>query len=191
MYLSDRDIIQRLEQGDLVIEPLDDPELQIQPASVDLRLGDSFRRWIEYPNHPFDTARPNLDHETSHTFLGRKDQAFTLQPGEFVLATTIERVELPNDLLARVEGRSSIGRLGITVHVTAGFIDPGFRGRITLEMANLNHSPVKLYAGMRICQLSICQLSSPCLRPYGRRPGSKYQDQDDVVASRIGVDFTQ
>jgi dCTP deaminase len=188
MILSDRDLRARLETGDIVIEPLDDPDLQIQPASVDLRLSSEFVVY-QLPHVPcIDPRDPlSLDRYTERIEIP-EGEAFVLQPGEFALGSTIERVKVPNDLVARVEGRSSIGRMAVVVHATAGFIDPGFEGRITLELGNLGRCAVKLYPGMRVSQIVYHQLTSPAERPYGPERGSKYQGQGSPVASRIGKD---
>lgn len=188
MILSDRDIKERLEVGDLAIEPLTDPELQIQPASVDLRLDNEF---VVYKLSHVPVIDPR-DPETVSRYTQRvtipDGESFTLHPGEFVLGSTTEWVRIPHDLVARVEGRSSIGRLAVVVHATAGFIDPGFEGRITLELSNLGRVAVKLYPGMRISQIVMHEMKSPSERPYGAARGSKYQGQDRPEMSRINVD---
>lgn len=210
MILSDVDIERRLEEGDLVIEPLDDPELQIQPASVDLRLG---REFLQFKDHGISVIHPNSTAEVNkyvgRTTVGRdetneqrsineysysseekvkQEEGFRLHPGRFVLGTTKERVEIPHDIIAHVQGRSSLGRLAILVHATAGVVDPGFRGQITLELSNLGAVPVILEPGMRISQLTFTELSSPARRPYGADRGSKYQDQEGPRASRVNED---
>ncbi len=188
MILSDRDILARLKQGDLVVDPLDDPDLQVQPASIDLRLGDEFLVFRN-PHIPFiDPQASDLSGLTEKIVVGR-GSPFILHPGEFALGTTHERVRIPADLVAKVEGRSSLGRLAVVVHATAGFVDPGFEGHITLELSNLGRVPVALHPGMRISQIALHQMSSPAQRPYGS-PGrrSKYQGQRGPVASRIGED---
>ncbi|MCA9581296.1 MAG: dCTP deaminase [Myxococcales bacterium] len=188
MILSDQDLQARLDRGDIVIDPLDDPGLQIQPASIDLRLDSHF---IVYtlPHMPCLDPR---DPATIETYTRPIDipegDAFILHPGEFALGSTYERVKVPADLVARVEGRSSIGRLAVVVHATAGFIDPGFEGQITLELANLGGCAVKLYPGMRISQIVFHTMTSPAERPYGPARGSKYQGQSGPVASRLGRD---
>ena len=188
MILSDRDIAARLDEGDLVIEPLDDPELQIQPASVDLRLG---REFLEFQRTNIPCIHPESEDEVedyvSQTVVPEGDE-FILHPGDFVLGTTKERVEIPPDIIANVEGRSSLGRLAIVVHATAGLCDPGYQGQITLELSNLGAAPVALAPDMRISQLTFTELSSPADRPYGSERGSKYQDQSGPQASRIGGD---
>src|SRR5690606_40942378 len=188
MILSDRDIAERLRRGDLEITPLDDPELQIQPASVDLRLGSSFVVY-QLPHVPFiDSRDPDAVTRYTDEIRIAEGESFVLHPGEFALGSTIERVKIPADLVARVEGRSSIGRLAIVVHATAGFIDPGFEGEITLDLSNLGRCPVKLYPGMRISQVVFQTMVSPAERPYGTARGSKYQGQAGPVASRLSSD---
>ena len=186
MILSDRDLEARLAAGDLRIEPILDPERQIQPASIDLRLAKEFVVY-QLPHVPCIDPR---DAESVERYTERVEvaegEAFILHPGEFVLGSTLEHVTVPDDLVARVEGRSSIGRLAIVVHATAGFIDPGFSGRITLELSNLGRVGVKLYPGMRISQVVFHTMTSPSVRPYGPARGSKYQGQTGPVTSRIG-----
>ncbi|SDJ96236.1 dCTP deaminase [Halovenus aranensis] len=188
MILSDGDILRRLEAGELVIEPLDDPELQVQPASVDLRLGREFLEF-EHTNIPciHPQSEAEIDEYVTETVI-EDDGEFILHPGDFVLGTTKERVEIPPDLIAHVEGRSSLGRLAIVVHATAGLCDPGYQGQITLELSNLGAAPVALEPDMRISQLTFTELRSPAERPYGEERGSKYQGQSGPQASRIGGD---
>ncbi len=189
MILSDRDIRRRLAEGDLRIEPLDDPELQIQPASIDMRLG---REFLEFERSNIPCIHPDSEEETDEYTRRRVVESgddYVLHPGDFVLGTTYETVEIPEDLVARVEGRSSLGRLAVVVHATAGFVDPGYRGQITLELSNLGTAPVALRPEeMRISQLVLTELSSAAELPYGEERGSKYQDQDGPTASRIGDD---
>ena len=189
VILSDRDIKERLFKAkDLVVDPLDNPELQIQPASIDLRLGHDFlvfkNAHVPYID-PKNTS--NLDQFTERLSVADGEK-FIMHPGEFALGTTHEWLELPDDLVARVEGRSSLGRLALVVHATAGFIDPGFKGHITLELSNLGRVPVALTPGMRVSQIAIYKMSSPAERPYGEARGSKYQGQRGPTASRIGQD---
>jgi dCTP deaminase len=210
MILSDGDIRRRLAEGDLVIEPIEDPDLQIQPASVDLRLGREFLEFErtnipcihpgrsdevdEYVSKTTVPLGPKSDQETLDGYDADdadkqfEDGEFILHPGDFVLGTTIERVELPPDLIAHVEGRSSLGRLAIVVHATAGIVDPGYHGQVTLELSNLGSAPVALTPGMRISQLTFTELKSPAERPYGEERGSKYQGQSGPQASRIQHD---
>lgn len=188
MILSDRDIRRRLDEGSLVIEPLPDPEIQIQPASVDLRLG---RRFLEFQRTNIQSIHPDRDEEIEQYVTETTvdaDGEFILHPGDFVLGTTIERVEIPPDLIAHVEGRSSLGRLAVVIHATAGLADPGYQGQITLELSNLGAAPVALTPGMRISQLTLTELSSPAERPYGSERGSKYQGQSGPQASRLDKD---
>lgn len=189
MILSDADIVRRLEEGDLVVEPLDDPSLQIQPASVDLRLG---REFLEFQRTNIPCIHPGSEREVEEYVTESvvdEGEEFILHPGDFVLGTTKERVEIPNDLLAHVEGRSSLGRLAIVVHATAGVVDPGYRGQITLELSNLGTAPVALTPEMRISQLIFTEMKSAADRPYGAERGSKYQDQTGPQASRIQGDL--
>jgi dCTP deaminase len=187
MILSDRDIRAALEQGRIRIEPLDAPEIQIQPASVDLRLGNRFILFRHATRPYIDPEADDAAEYTEELTIAEGD-AFFLHPGEFVLGTTKERVALPDDLVGRVDGRSSIGRLAIMIHATAGYIDPSFRGNITLELSNVGKMPVKLRPNMRVCQISFHTMTSAAEHPYGSRPGSKYQDQSGPTASRIHRD---
>lgn len=198
MILSDLDIAARLAAGDLVIEPID-LSTQLQPASVDLRLGADVVRWIrpdDENNEAIDVARPTptrLMRKHEHRATGELDEdgdpqrfdgAILIQPGEFMLGTTVERVRIPRSLAARVEGRSSLGRLGLAVHVTAGFIDPGFEGQITLEIVNFNPYPIWLRPGMRIAQLVFAETKTE-----GSAYRGKYQGQEGTTESRAHVDF--
>lgn len=188
MILSDVDLLDRLEAGDLVVEPLDDVDMQVQPASIDLRLGSEF---LEFQRTNIPCIHPNRKEEVSEyvteTYV-EEGTEFILHPGDFVLGTTKERVEVPPDLLATVEGRSSLGRLAIVIHATAGIVDPGYKGQITLELSNLGTAPVALTPGMRVSQLIFTELKNPAERPYGTKRGSKYQNQKGPQASRIGSD---
>lgn len=167
MILSDFDIQYELFTGHLVIDPIDDLEKQLQPASVDLRLGHHFR------------GGDALDEP------GNWPNGYVLKPGEFVLGHTVETVRLPNNLAGRVEGRSSWGRRGIMVHLTAGFIDPGFHGQITLEILNVSKLPVFLPYGERICQLSLYRMTSSSARPYGHPSrGGSYNGQTGATPAR-------
>ncbi|MFC6862272.1 dCTP deaminase [Halomicroarcula sp. GCM10025817] len=188
MILSDADILRRLEAGDLVVEPLDDPDIQIQPASIDLRLGSQF---LEFQHANIPCIHPNSESEVGEYVEETEIEEggeYILHPGDFVLGTTHERVEIPDDLIAHVEGRSSLGRLAIVVHATAGLCDPGYEGQITLELSNLGTAPVALTPGMRISQLTFTELKTPADRPYGEERGSKYQGQRGPQASKIQGD---
>jgi dCTP deaminase len=179
--LSDGTIRRLVDEGRIVLEPWD-PGL-VQPASVDLLLGDSFRVFHNHRAAAIDLREPptNLTEEVTIA----EGDAFVIHPGEFVLGRTLERVELPDDIVARIEGKSSIGRLGLIVHATAGFVDPGFQGTLTLEITNLTRIPIKLYAGLPIAQLSFMTLDAPAERPYGSAElGSHYQGQLAATESR-------
>lgn len=188
MILSDRDILARLKQGDLVVDPLDSPDVQVQPASIDLRLGNEFLVF-KNPHIPCIDPRDASSESITEKLVIPQGERFILHPGEFVLGSTHERIRIPSDLVARVEGRSSLGRLAIVVHATAGFIDPGFEGHITLELSNLGRVPVALHPGMRVSQIVLHQMTSPAARPYGSvGRGSKYQGQSGPQASRVRHD---
>lgn len=188
MILSDVDLRARLRKGDLVIGPLEEEELQIQPASIDVRLSPDFLCYR--PSHVacLDPLDPETLKGAVEKFTIPTGEPFVLHPGEFALGSTIELVKIPADLVARVEGRSSVGRLAIVVHATAGFIDPGFEGQITLELSNIGRIPVRLYPGMRIAQIVCHELKTPSARPYGPGRGSHYHGQMGPVVSRIGRD---
>ena len=184
--LSDRDIRAEIERGRVVIEPYHPGDLQ--PSSVDLHLDRSFRvfRNNRYAYIDVRTSQPELT-ELLHV---DEDEAFILHPGEFVLGQTLEWVELPDDLVARLEGKSSLGRLGLLIHSTAGYVDPGWKGNLTLELSNVANLPIALYFGMRIGQISFFRMSSPVERPYGSAElGSKYQGQREPTESAFHRDF--
>jgi len=185
--LSDHDIKEALASGHLIIKP-SIPDNAIQPASIDLHLGDSF--WVFPPSDEiFDPFNPIADNIAQREPI--ISQEFDIQPNQFVLATTTEYVKLDETLVARIEGKSSLGRLGLFVHITAGFIDPGFGGTITLELLNVSGRPLRLHAGMKIAQLSIQELISPADRPYGHPElGSKYQGQSVATPSLYHLNTT-
>ena len=192
MILSDRTLHQQLADGRIVIDPLD--ESLIQPSSIDVRISNLFR---VFRNHTAGVIDVKLD-QTDLTELveipvddnGIGSEAFMLHPGEFVLGSTLERVAVPDDLVGRVEGKSSLGRLGLLIHSTAGFIDAGFDGHITLELANVASLPITLYPGMKIGQVSFMQMTSPADHPYGLgAQGSKYQGQRGPTPSRYFENF--
>ena len=188
MILSDRDIRARLLRGDLQIGPLSNEQLQIQPASVDLRLGREFLVYHAARVACLDPREPSGIAEAMDRVLVEADRAFVLHPGEFALGTTEERVRMPADLVGMVDGRSSVGRLAVVVHATAGLIDPGFEGQITLELSNLGAIPVKLYPRMRIAQIVLHQMTSAAEQPYGVARGSNYNGQSGPQPSRIRLD---
>jgi dCTP deaminase len=182
--LSDGTIIRLVHEGRIKIDPWD--ERMVQPASVDLRLGNSFRVFHNYKITAIDLREPPTG--LTERFDVSGDKPFVIHPGEFCLGSTLERVELPDDVVARVEGKSSLGRLGLIVHATAGFCDPGWRGTLTLELNNLTRVPIRLYAGLPIAQLSFMTLDAPALRPYGHEAlGSHYQGQVEATESRYGA----
>ena len=188
MVLSDRTIKEELAKGRILISPLD-PE-DIQPASVDLHLDGSI---LVFTNSriPYIDVKKGLEDLTQMVEI-QEDQPFILHPGEFVLGSTLENIELPDNLVARLEGKSSLGRIGLVIHSTAGFVDPGWKGHLTLELSNLARLPITLYRGMKIGQISYLQLSTPADRLYGSESlGSKYQGQTVPTASRFSQDFTR
>lgn len=189
MILSDRDIHAKIEAGLIHIDsPNPHWKEQIGASSMDMRLGKYFK---VYEHGRFPVLDPSLMKSTDEItrLIEVKDgEAFIVQPGEFVLGVTLEKVGLPDDIVARVEGRSSLGRLGIIVHSTAGFVDAGFRGTITLEITNINRMPVALHPGMRVCQLAFEPMTSAALVPYSKKKTSKYQDQVFPQESRIYQD---
>ncbi len=184
--LSDRDIAVALAAGRIKIAPYDRADLQ--PSSIDLHLDHSFRvfRNNRYPYIDVRSAQPDL----TELLTVADNEAFVLHPGEFVLGQTLEWVELPDDLVARLEGKSSLGRLGLLIHSTAGYVDPGWKGKLTLELSNVAKLPIALYSGMKIGQISFLTMSSPVERPYGSAGlGSKYQGQAEPTASAFFEDF--
>jgi len=188
LVLSDRDIRQELAQGRLVIEPFFPDSLQ--PASVDLHLDRRFRVF-RFHQHPYIDVREPMEELTELVEID--DEApFIIPPGEFVLASTLETIALPADIVAELQGKTSLGRLGLIVHATAGLVAPGFRGKLTLELHNMAKMPIAIYYGMKICQISFLRLQSPAERLYGSPElGSKYQDQDEPTGSRAYREFRQ
>ena len=186
MLLSDRDIRSEIQSGRVAFEPFD--EAMIQPSSVDVRLDKFFR---VFENHKYSVIDPSIEQaELTREVIAEDDEAFILHPGEFVLASTYEIITLPDDIAGRLEGKSSLGRLGLLTHSTAGFIDPGFSGHITLELSNVANLPVKLYPGMKIGQLCLIKLSSPAEHPYGSAIyASRYQGQRGPTPSRSFMNF--
>ena len=186
MLMSDRDIRAELESGRIGLEPLEMSLLQ--PSSMDVRL-DRFFRLFDNHKYPYiDPAEPQ--DELTRLVEVEAKEAFILHPGEFVLGSTYEQVTLPDDIAARLEGKSSLGRLGLLTHSTAGFVDPGFSGHVTLELSNVATLPIKLWPGMKIGQLCFFKLSSPSENPYGSsKYGSRYQGQRGPTASRSHLNF--
>ena len=188
MILSDRSIREAITSGRIAIDPFD--ETCIQPSSVDLRLDRSFR---VFRNHTLSHIDVKNDLSDLTTLIdANEDSPFILHPGEFVLGATLERVALPVDLVGRLEGKSSLGRLGLLIHSTAGFVDAGFEGQLTLELSNVANLPITLYYGMKIGQISFQQMTTPAGNPYGSDVlGSKYAGQLGPVPSRYWENYSQ
>lgn len=185
MVLSDRDIKTELANGRIVIEPLDPKD--VQPASVDVRLGSSFRIFRNSTHTFIDptVSQPELTEAVEVPEGGQ----FVLHPGQFVLGTTLERIAVPDDILGKLEGKSTLGRLGLMIHSTAGYVDPGWDGEITLELSNVATLPIVLHPGMRIGQMSFERMTGPAERPYGSKSlGSHYQGQRGAAAARTLTD---
>jgi len=188
MIFSDRTIKEAIETGRIEIDPFE--ESFVQPSSVDLRCDSAFR---VFENHKYSKIDPRAVQEDLTTeVVVPQDEAFILHPGEFVLGATLERVRLGTDIVARLEGKSSLGRLGLLIHSTAGFVDPGFDGYLTLELSNVANLPIAIYPGMRIGQISFYQMTTDADHPYGtNEAGSKYQGQRGPTPSRSHIDFTR
>jgi len=186
VLLSDRDIKEQISAKRVAIEPFD--PAMVQPSSVDVRLDRFFR---VFENHKYSEIDPSVEQpELTRELEVAADEHFILHPGEFVLASTYEVITLPDDIAGRLEGKSSLGRLGLLTHSTAGFIDPGFSGHITLELSNVANLPVKLFPGMKIGQLCLIKLSSPAEHPYGSAVyGSRYQGQRGPTPSKSWLNF--
>lgn len=186
MLLSDRDIRAEIAAGRVSCDPFH--EAMIQPSSVDVRLDKFFR---VFENHKYSVIDPSIEQpDLTREVIADGDEPFILHPGEFVLASTYEVITLPDDIAGRLEGKSSLGRLGLLTHSTAGFIDPGFSGHITLELSNVANLPVKLFPGMKIGQLCLIKLSSPAEHPYGsEKYGSRYQGQRGPTPSKSFLNF--
>jgi dCTP deaminase len=185
MILSDRDILRALQEGRIRIDPMPDMQTQLGSVSIDFRLGTTFMVF-EHSRHSFiDPRRPQSIGDAMRTIEVVEDEPFIMQPGDFALASTIESLELPDDLLGRLEGRSSIARLGITVHSTAAVFEPGWIGTATMELSNLGRMAVALYPGMRICAFSFETVSSPVMTPYRAKVGNKYAGQQTPRASLL------
>ena len=188
MLLSDRDLKAALASGRMGLDPYD--EQMVQPSSIDVRLDRYFRVFANHRHTHIDPAVAQDD--LTDLVEPDGDEAFILHPGEFVLGSTLEVISLGDDLAARLEGKSSLGRLGLLTHSTAGFIDPGFSGHVTLELSNVANLPIKLYPGMKIGQVCVLLLTSPSQHPYGSSVyGSRYQDQRGPTPSRSHLRFTR
>ena len=186
MILSDRSIKEGIAAGRIVITPYD--ESLVQPASIDIRLDGRFR---VFRNYKYSCIDPREAQEgLTELITVSEDEQFIVHPGEFILGNTVERIALGNDLVARLEGKSSLGRLGLIVHATAGYIDPGFDGNITLELSNVANLPIRLYPGMKVGQISFFAMTTPADRPYGHPSlGSKYKGQTAPTASKMHLNF--
>jgi len=188
VVLSDRSIRRLIADGDIEIDPFD--ESLVQPSSVDVRV-DRYFRVFRNSRYPYIDVKQPMEELTELVEIDDEDPLI-LHPGEFVLGSTLERLALPNNLVARLEGKSSLGRLGLLIHSTAGFVDPGWNGHVTLELSNVASLPITLYANMKIGQLSFMQLSEPAETPYGSAAlGSKYQGQRGPTASRYWQNFSK
>jgi dCTP deaminase len=186
VVLSDRSIKSEIAAGRIVIEPYD--EGLVQPSSIDVRVDSKFRVFHN-ARYPFIDVRKPMDDLTELIEVAG-DDAFILHPGEFVLGQTLESIALPNDIVARLEGKSSLGRLGLLIHSTAGFVDPSFEGNLTLELSNVANLPITIYYGMPIGQISFMRMDEPVERPYGAEGvGSKYQGQAEPTPSRFYRNF--
>ncbi|MDX6627844.1 MAG: dCTP deaminase [Gaiellales bacterium] len=186
VVLSDRSIRAEIEAGRIVMDPFD--ERLIQPSSIDVRVDRSFRVFHNSRYTHIDVRKEMED--LTELVVKPDDEAFILHPGEFVLGQTLERVTLPSDLVARLEGKSSLGRLGLLIHSTAGFVDAGFSGNLTLELSNVANLPITIYHGMPIGQISFMRMDAAVEHPYGsRETGSKYQGQDEPTPSRFYLNF--
>lgn len=189
MILSDRDIKAAIASGRVKIESGgEEISRYIHASSMDLRLGNVFKVYEHSKYAVLDPKNPKTFAQNMRVITVADGDPFIVQPGEFILGVTQEKITVPDDLVVRVEGRSSLGRLGIIVHSTAGFVDPGFIGTITLEISNLNRLPVALYPGMRVCQLAFEMMTSPAETPYSAKPFSKYQNQVLPEESRLSID---
>jgi len=188
MILSDRDIKKAIASSRIKITPAPDMSTQLGSCALDLRLGNVYRVFDHSRTPYIDPQNPSTLKDVTTEIKVKAGEAFTLHPGEFILAVTEEHISMPDDLAGRLEGRSSIGRLGVVVHSTAATIDAGFRGNITLELANMGRIPVMLYPGMRICSISFEELSSPAEIPYYRKKSAKYSGQKSPEASKISQD---
>src|SRR3954464_5204581 len=187
MVLSDRTIRRLLEEGHIGIEPYDD--ILLQPSSVDVRV-DRLFRVFRNSRYPFIDVKEPMEDLTELVEVADDEQPFILHPGEFVLGSTLERIRLPDDLVARLEGKSSLGRLGLLIHSTAGFVDAGWDGHLTLELSNVPNLPIALYPGMKIGQISFFEMTTAAEHPYGStQKGSKYQGQRGPTPSRYYQNF--
>ncbi len=189
MILPDHEIKRLLREGKIVIKPLDDPENQIQPAWVDLRLGNEFLIF-RVTGTPYIDTKKSTENYTEKIVV-EKGKPFIIHPGEFVLGKVMEYIKVPEDLVGSVDGRSSLGRLGIVVHTTSSSVNPGWEGHLVLEMANVGKMPVALYPGMRICKITFHKMTSPAEIPYNMRKNAKYHEQKDIERSKMYEEFSE
>ena len=188
MILSDRDIKKALSEKRIIVSPFPDFKTQLGTCSLDLRLGNVFRIFDHSKNPYIDPSNKNIKNEITKKVIVRKGESFIMQPGDFVLAVTLERVHIPDNMMGRLEGRSSLGRIGIVVHSTASIFDAGWDGNCVLELGNLGRMAVKLAPGMRICAMSFEQLSSAAEVPYGKKSSAKYKAQKEPMESKFHQD---
>ena len=191
MILSDRDIKKSIASGRIKITPKPDYKEQLGSCSIDLHLGHKFRVF-KHSSYPYIDLKGSIDtNELMKEIVLKKDEPFIMQPGDFALVTTVESLELADDILGKIEGRSSLGRLGIIVHGTASIFDPGWVGKPTMELGNLGVMPVALYPGMRLCAFTFEELSSPVEIPYGKKKGNKYAGQTSPLASKLSREVSK
>ncbi len=189
MILSDNDIKKKIEAGMIKINPLPDLATMVGTVSIDLRLGNDFMIYRRDSRPYIDINNPDTFTDLTETVLKKDNEAFVIHPGEFVLGATLETITLPDDLAGRLEGKSSLGRLGIVIHSTAGKVDPGFNGRLVLEITNIGTLPIMLYPNMRVCQLLFEQLSSPTSKKYTDRADAKYKVQVETTGSKMAAEI--
>lgn len=190
MILSDRDIKKAIANKRITITPKPDYKIQLGSCSIDLHLGNKFRVFHNSKYPYIDLKNPVAMNKIMSERVLKKDEPFIMQPGDFALVTTVETLKISNDLLGRIEGRSSLGRLGIIVHGTASIFDPGWIGKPTMELGNIGTMPVALYPGMRICAFTFEELSSPVEVPYHKKKNNKYAGQTDPRASRLNEEVS-
>lgn len=189
MILSDKDIKTKLDNGEIKLSPMPDLEVALGTVSIDLRLGHQFMVYRTTARPYIDVNDPTSFENVTELVSKENHEPFVVHPGEFVLGSTLELVEVPNSLAGRLEGKSSLGRLGIVIHSTAGKVDPGFKGRITLEISNIGTLPIMLYPEMRICQLLFEELRSEPTKSYSDRADAKYKGQTAPVSSMISAEI--
>ena len=185
MILPDHEIKKHLQEGKIIVDPLTDPDVQIQAAWVDLKLGSEFKVFKHTHEAFIDSRNPK---QYTEDISATEDKPIIIHPKEFMLGITKERIRLPADIVGYVDGRSSLGRLGLTAHITSAWVDPGWDGKLVLEISNLGKMPVTIYPDMRVAKLLFFKMASPAERPYGEERGSKYKNQQSVTESKIHKD---